>query len=184
MADLGTIARPYARAAFRVASEAGALDAWSQALASAASVVAHEDAERVLASPKLTDDQRIDLIASIASSMPGAELFGSREFKGLLKLLAENDRLAALPEISARFDELKAQAENKVDVTLVSATAVEPAIAQKFTEALERRLGRKVDLKIEIDENLIGGAVIRAEDMVIDGSVRARLERLTETLVR
>src|SRR5690606_16490476 len=143
-----------------------------------------EDAERVLASPQLTDDKRLELIASIASSMPGAELFENREFNALLKLLAENDRLAALPEISARFDERKAQAENKVDVTLVSATAVEPDIAQKITEALERRLGRKVDLSIEIDENLIGGAVIRAEDMVIDGSARARRERLTATPVR
>lgn len=183
MADLGTVARPYARAAFRVANEAGALEGWSQALAAAAAVVANDEAERVLTSPKLSDDARIEFIESIAASMPGSELFGTPQFKGLLKLLAENDRLAALPEISARFDELKAEAENKVDVTLVSAAPVEPDVAQKFTEALERRLGRTVDLKIEIDENLLGGAVIRAEDMVIDGSVRARLERLTETLV-
>ncbi|MFS8607841.1 MAG: F0F1 ATP synthase subunit delta [Gammaproteobacteria bacterium] len=184
MADLGTIARPYARAAFRVASESGALDAWSKALASAANIVTHDEAARALSSPKLTDDQRVELITSIAASMPGGELFGTREFKELLKVLTENDRLAALPAISERFDELKSEAENRVDVTLVSATAVEPEIAQKITEALERRLGRKVELKVEIDENLIGGAVIRAEDMVIDGSVRTRLQRLTETLVR
>src|SRR5690606_27189157 len=183
MADFGTIARPYARAAFDTAKEANALEAWSQALAAAAAVVSNEDAERVLASPSLTDDARVELIAEVGAAMPGAELFGDQRFRSLLRLLAENDRLEALPEISAQFDELKAEAENKIDVTLVSATSVEPEIAQKITQALERRLGRQVALKVEIDDKLLGGAIIRAEDMVIDGSVRMRLERLTQTLI-
>ena len=183
MADFGTIARPYARAAFDTAKEANALEAWSQALAAAAAVVSNEDAERVLASPSLTDDARVELIAEVGAAMPGAELFADQRFRSLLRLLAENDRLEALPEISAQFDELKAEAENKIDVTLVSATSVEPEIAQKITQALERRLGRQVALKVEIDDKLLGGAIIRAEDMVIDGSVRMRLERLTQTLI-
>lgn len=183
MADFGTIARPYARAAFDIASEADALDAWSQGLAAAAAVVSNEHAERVLASPDLTDEARVELIADVGAAMPGAALFEDTRFRSLLRLLAENDRLAALPEISRQFDELKAEAENRIDVTLVSATSVEPEIAQKITQALERRLGRRVDLKVEIDEKLLGGAIIRAEDMVIDGSVRMRLQRLTETLV-
>lgn len=183
MADFGTIARPYARAAFDTAKEANALDAWSQGLAAAAAVVSNADAERVLASPDLTDDARVALIAEVGAALQGAELFGDERFKSLLRLLAENDRLEALPEISAQFDALKAEAENKIDVTLVSATSVEPDVAQKITHALERRLGRQVALKIEIDEKLLGGAIIRAEDMVIDGSVRTRLERLTQTLI-
>jgi F-type H+-transporting ATPase subunit delta len=183
MADYGTIARPYARAAFDIAKEAGALDAWSRGLAAAAAVVSNEDAERVLSSPTMTDEARVGLIADVGGSMQGAELFGDTRFKSLLRLLAENDRLAALPEVSVQFDELKAEAENKVDVTLLSATSVEPEVAEKITRALERRLGRRVDLKVEIDDKLLGGAIIRAEDMVIDGSVRMRLQRLTETLV-
>jgi F-type H+-transporting ATPase subunit delta len=183
MADFGTVARPYARAAFNIAKEAGSLDAWSEALGSVAAVVANDDAERLLSSPGLSDDARVELVANVAGSMPGAGLLGDTQFKGLLRLLAENDRLGALPEIAARFDELKAQAENKVDVTLVSAASVEPEVAQRFTQSLERRLGRKVDLKVEVDEKLLGGAIIRAQDMVIDGSVRTRLQRLTEALV-
>ena len=183
MADYGTIARPYARAAFDIAREANALDGWSRTLAAAAAVVANEDAERVLSNPSVTDEARVGLIADVGGSMPGAELFGDQRFRSLLRLLAENDRLAALPEVAAQFDALKAEAENKVDVTLVSATSVEPEVAEKITRALERRLGRRVDLKVEIDDKLLGGAVIRAEDMVIDGSVRTRLQRLSETLI-
>ncbi len=184
MADFGTIARPYARAAFDIANEAGALDAWAEALAAAAAVAANEDAQHVLSSPEMSDAARVELVTEIGSSMPGAALFADERFRSLLRLLAENDRLVALPEISAQFESLKAEAENKVDVTVVSATSVEPELAQKMTQALERRLGRRVDLTIEIDETLLGGAIIRAEDMVIDGSVRTRLQRLTETLVR
>lgn len=183
MADYGAIARPYARAAFDIAKETGALEAWSQALAAAAAVVSNDDVERVLSSPDMTDDTRVALIADLGSALPGAELFGDDRFRRLLRVLAENDRLAALPEISDQFDRLKADAENKIDVTLVSATSVEPDVAEKISRALERRLGRQVQLKVEIDEKLIGGAIIRAEDMVIDGSVRTRLERLTQTLV-
>ena len=179
MADFGTVARPYARAAFDLARQSGALEDWSEALAAAASVVSNEDAERYLSSPTLRDEQRAEFIESVS----GSALLATPHGKGLLRLLAENGRLAALPEISAQFDELKSRAENKVEVTLVSAATVAPDIADKVSAALERRLGRKVELKLEIDEALLGGAVIRAEDLVIDGSVRTRLQRLAETLV-
>lgn len=183
MADFGTVARPYARAVFELAREAGQLDGWSRALAAAAAVVANDDAERALSNPELTDAARVDLVASVAEGVDGAQVLGSEHGRGLLKLLAENDRLAALPEISSQFNALKAQAENTIDVTLVSATAVEGDVTSKVIEALERKLHRKVALTVEVDESLIGGAIIRAEDMVIDGSVRTRLQRLTEALV-
>ncbi|HEX7081004.1 MAG TPA: F0F1 ATP synthase subunit delta [Gammaproteobacteria bacterium] len=183
MADYGTVARPYARAAFDIAREAGALEEWSQALAAAASVVANEDAERVLSSPTLTDEQRAELVASIAGAVADGALLAAPEGKSFLRLLAENDRLSALPAIAEQFDELKSEAENKIEVTLVSASSVEPEIAERIAAALERRLGRKVELKLEVDEKLLGGAIIRAEDMVIDGSVRTRLQRLAETLI-
>ena len=115
--------------------------------------------------------------------LKGADVFETTQGKALLALLAENGRLTVLPEIAAQFDSLKAQAENKVKVKLISATAVDPKIAAQVTQALTKRLGREVELELEVDATLIGGAIIRAEDMVIDGSVRARLEQLAHSLI-
>lgn len=183
MADFGTIARPYARALFGIATDSGNLAEWSGALAAAASIVSDDAAARFLASPELTDDKRITFVEGLAADMPDAALLASPQGKSLLRLLAENDRLPALPDISAQFDELKSQAENRITVTLTSATPVDEAVADKVARALEQKLGRKVDLELEVDAALLGGAVIRAEDMVIDGSVRTRLQRLAESLV-
>ena len=91
--------------------------------------------------------------------------------------------MTALPEIAAQFDALKAEAENKVKVTVTSATAVDGALAEQIKKALEQKLGRTVELTLTVDASLIGGAIIQADDRVIDGSVRTRLQRLTETLV-
>ena len=115
--------------------------------------------------------------------MPGGALLRTNEGKGFLRLLAENDRLTALPEIAAQFDALKAQAENKVKATLVSAAEVDAAVAEQVAQALERKLGRKVELTLAVDPEILGGAVIRAEDMVIDASVRTRLRELANALV-
>jgi F-type H+-transporting ATPase subunit delta len=119
----------------------------------------------------------------VASAIKGAELLATPQGKNLLLLLAENGRLTALPEIAAQFDALKSEAENKVKVTFTSATAVDGAIADQLKKALERKLGRTVELTLVVDASLIGGAIIQADDRVIDGSVRTRLQRLTETLV-
>ena len=100
-----------------------------------------------------------------------------------LKLLLEYGRVDVLPEISDRFDALKADVENTVDVTVTSATELSSAQVTEIESALKSRLGRDVILSTVIDENLIGGAVIRAGDVVIDGSVRARLEGLSNALV-
>jgi F-type H+-transporting ATPase subunit delta len=118
----------------------------------------------------------------VLASIADAAIFATPEGKNLLKLLAENDRLAALPEIAAQFDELKAEQENRVAVTLVSASHVDAAQAEKISSALSRKLGRTVDLTLELDPSLIGGAVIRAKDMVIDDSLQTRLRRLASTL--
>ncbi|HVY64829.1 MAG TPA: F0F1 ATP synthase subunit delta [Gammaproteobacteria bacterium] len=183
MADFSTIARPYAKALFDLASAEHTLPAWSAALAAVAAVVADVHAKRVLARPSLTETQRAELVASIATALPGGELLGTREGRNLLQLLAENDRLAVLPEIAAQFDALKARAENKIKVTLVSASPVDAQLAEQVTKSLTQRLGRAVELTLEVDPSLLGGAIIRAQDMVIDGSVRTRLQRLTEALV-
>jgi len=183
MADSSTVARPYAKALFDLASAERALGKWSAALAAAAAVVGDANAERVLANPSLKDPQRAEFVLSVAGAVPGAEAIGTPHGRNFLNLLAENDRLTALPDISAQFDAFKAQAENKVKVTLVSASPVDAQLVEQVTKSLTQRLGRAVELTLEVDTSLIGGAIIRADDMVIDGSVRTRLQRLTEALV-
>jgi F-type H+-transporting ATPase subunit delta len=183
MADLSTVARPYAKALFDLANAERKLGEWSTALAIAAAVVTNPDAKRALANPKFDDASRAALVGDIAGDVEGGELLKSKEGRNLLRLLAENDRLTALPEISAQFDELKAEAENKVNVTITAAAPVDDALAGQFKQALERKLGRAVELTLAVDPSLIGGAVIQADDMVIDGSVRTRLQRLAEKIV-
>jgi len=183
MADVSTVARPYAKALFDLASAERALPKWSAALGAAAAVVGDADAQRALANPALTEAQRAELVGSVAMSVPGGDAIGTPHGQNFLQLLAENDRLTALPEISAQFDALKAQSENKVKVTLTSATPVDAQLAEQVTKSLTKRLGRAVELTLEVDASLLGGAIIRADDMVIDGSVRTRLQRLTDSLI-
>jgi F-type H+-transporting ATPase subunit delta len=181
--ELGGVARPYARALFDVASAAGALAEWSAALAAAADVVGDRAAAEYLGNPALADSERLAFIEGVVADMPEGAALGSPQGKALLKLLVENDRLDALSEISQAFDERKAESENRIKVKLVSACPVDSDIADKIVASLERRLGRTVELECEVDGTLIGGAIIQAEDKVIDGSVRARLARLTESLI-
>lgn len=181
MADHSTVARPYAKAVFEIANEAGQLAAWSEALANAAAVVGDQAARQHLARPGLRAAERADFVAAVLGTTGG--VFRSDAGKNFLALLSENGRLAALPEIAAQFEELKTQAENKVKVILVAASEVDAAQADKVAAALQQKLGRAVELAVEIDPSLIGGAVVKAEDMVVDGSVRNRLERLAGSLI-
>ena len=183
MAELSPVARPYAKALFDLATAKRQLPEWSAALGAAAAVLADANAKRALANPAFDDGARATLVASIASAIKGGELLASAAGKNLLQLLSENDRLTALPEIAAQFDALKAEAENKVKVTVTAATAVDAAIAEQIKKALQQKLGRTVELTLAVDASLIGGAIIQADDMVIDGSVRTRLQRLTEKIV-
>ena len=182
MADYGTVARPYARAVFAIARDAGDLEGWSGALRAAAAVAGDETAHAWLTRPELTAEEQSEFVGRVATELPGAALLGSDEGRNLLRLLAENDRLDALGEIADQFDELKAEQEQKVKVTLVAAAPVDDETAQRIAGALGKKLGRTVELELELDESLIGGAVIRAEDMVIDDSLRTRLTRLASSL--
>ena len=134
--------------------------------------------------PALTDDQRAEFVAQICAGIENARsIFQGGPGLNLLRLLSENDRLGALPEIAAQFDELKANTENKIKATLVSASEVDTAQMAKIAAALSAKLGREVELKLELNPALLGGAVIRAKDMVIDGSVQTRLQRLAGSLI-
>lgn len=183
MVDHGTVARPYARAVFDVALAADDLDGWSAALAAAAAVAGEKSAHEFLSRPELGANDRGQFVASLAAEFPGAAVLATSEGRNLLALLADNDRIDALPEIARQFDALKAEHENKVKVKLTSASGVNAAQAEKISSALSKKLGREVELELEIDASLLGGAIVQAEDMVIDDSVRTRLARLTSSLI-
>ncbi len=180
MAENIAIARPYAQAAFELARDGGQLDAWSDALAAAAVVVGDAQVAALIDAPSTDDAKLVELIAGIALQAAAGAPPG--QVSNLVKLLAENGRLRALPEISAAFDALKAETENRVEVTLTAASPVDDAAQAKIVEALKARFGRDVSLTFELDESLIGGARLQADDLVIDGSVRAGLSKLASTL--
>jgi F-type H+-transporting ATPase subunit delta len=176
MADKSTIARPYAKAAFEEARDRGRLGPWSQALRTAAAVSSDSRVKALLGNPRVTPEELAGLVTGIA----GPQL--DEEGRNFVRTLADNRRLGVLPEISALFDELKNGAEGVVDVTVTSAAPLDDSQLGKLTAALERRLGRTVRLQCATDPALIGGAVLRAGDLVIDGSLRGRLERIAYEL--
>ena len=185
MADNNTIARPYARAAFEFAGEHNDLASWSAALDAAKSLLADGQVTKFLANPALSDEQKLGFLTELFQSADGNKSVlggGNDQGSNFLKLLLEYGRVSVLPEIAEHFDALKAAVENTVDVTLTSAARMSAAQEKTVVTALEKRLGRSINLTTEIDENLIGGAVIRAGDVVIDGSLRARLEGLANAL--
>ena len=186
MADKNTIARPYAQAVFELAREAKALDTWSEALSVARLLMADGSAAKFLLMPSLSDDERLRFLTGLISAAAGeACLLSGGDARGtnFLKLLIEYGRVSVLPEISEHFDELKAGVENTIDVTIISAAPMTAAQQKTFVQALKKRFGRDINLDTEIDENLIGGAVIRAGDVVIDGSLRSSLQGLANTLI-
>jgi F-type H+-transporting ATPase subunit delta len=178
MAEALTIARPYAKAAFETAQAKQQLAAWSRMLAAAAAGVGEPAVQILLGSPKLPKQQ----IAQIFVELVGQELGDSGA--NFIKLLAENRRLGLLPVIAQVFAQLRADAERTIEATVVSASPLGDEERAALARALKKRLNREVTLQCETDSRLIGGAVIRAGDLVIDGSVRSKLERLGLALAR
>jgi F-type H+-transporting ATPase subunit delta len=176
MADKTTIARPYARAAFEEARARQRLDPWSEALHVAAAVVADPRVAALLGNPHVTPEELAGLVTGIA----GAKL--GDEGANFVRTLAANHRLAVLPQIAALFDTLKDAEQGVADVTVTSAAPLAAGQRKALTGALERRLKRTVRLHCATDPALIGGAVVKSGDLVIDGSLRTRLERIAYEL--
>ena len=176
MAELTTIARPYAEAIFKRAGETKRFPAWSDALQLMATIACDETMAEVIAGAQLSKTQ----VADIFNEVAGDKL--DQEGKNLVKLLAENGRLSLLPEIAAMYEIQRAEAEGSIDAEIISAYAVSEAQRSKVSESLKQRLGREINLSVTIDESLVGGVIIRAGDMVIDGSVRGKLEKLASTV--
>jgi F-type H+-transporting ATPase subunit delta len=177
MADKTTIARPYAKAAFAEARADSMLGAWSEALHTAATVVDDPRVHSLLDDPHVTPAQLAKLVLDIAGAGLGEH---GRNF---VQILADARRLNCLPEIAALFDAYKDDAEDIADVTVTSAAPLDARQQQSLTAALTRRLKREVRLHCTTDPELLGGAVLRSGDLVIDGSVRGRLERIANELV-
>jgi F-type H+-transporting ATPase subunit delta len=176
MAELTTIARPYAEAIFKRAGETKSFPAWSDALQLMATIASDETMAEVIAGAQLSKTQVADIFNEVAADKL------DQEGKNLVKLLAENGRLSLLPEIAALYEVRRAEAEGCIDAEIISAYAVSDAQRSKVSESLKQRLGKEINLSVTIDESLVGGAIIRAGDMVIDGSVSGKLEKLASTV--
>ncbi|MBX3693867.1 MAG: F0F1 ATP synthase subunit delta [Steroidobacteraceae bacterium] len=176
MAENATLARPYARAAFEFARDAKALAGWGDLLATAAVVVTDERFAALIGSPEPGPAALAGVVLDIAGG--SADEHG----RNFVRLLAQNRRLALLPEIAAQFARLRAEVENTVDVEVASALPLTGEQTEQLARALTRRLNRRVRLHASVDPSLIGGAVVRAGDFVLDGSLKGRLERLAQSM--
>jgi F-type H+-transporting ATPase subunit delta len=176
MAEKTTIARPYAKAAFQEAKGAKRLAQWSETLRAAATAVSDPRVHELLGNPRVDGEE----LAQFVMGLSGPAL--DEQGQNFFRMLAENHRLAYLPEISTLFDELKDEEERVVDVTVTSAAPIDTAQQQALSKALERKLSRSVRLHCATDSGLVGGAVLRAGDTVIDGSLLSRLNRIAYEL--
>lgn len=176
MAELTTLARPYAKAAFEVALAGDALGNWSKMLTMSAAVSGDEVVSSLLKSPALSSEQVADSFLQVC----GDEL--DAKGKNFIRLLAENKRLVLLPQISQLFEVLKANQEKSVDVEVTAAFEISSEMSSKLTESLKKRLQREINMVTRVDQGLIGGVVIRAGDTVIDSSVRGKLSKLAESM--
>ena len=176
MAERTTTARPYAKAIFALARKSNRLAETSEGLLRAATTVADPRVHALLGSPHVTAPQLSELVNGIA----GAAL--DENGRNFVSLLAQNRRLGFLPEIAALFEQMKAEVENAVDVEVVSASQLSSDQESRYAAALQKKLGRQVRLHTRVDGSLLGGAVLKAGDLVIDGSIKGRLERLATEL--
>lgn len=175
MAERATIARPYARAAFAAAREDRDLAGWSRALQAAAAFAADARVEQLITSPNVAEDALVDLMSDAGGR-------GGEALRNFIRLLARNRRLSLLPDISAQFEVLRSEVENTAMVEITSAVPLSDGQKSSLAAALHARLKRQIQVQATVDPDLLGGAVIRCGDLVIDGSVRGRLAQLQNEL--
>ena len=176
MAEPSTVARPYAEAAFKLADATGALGKWLEMLGALALVAEDGRVRAAVADPKLSDAQAAGVFIGILSG----KLSGEAE--NFLRVLAENGRLGLLPEIRAQFETLKNEREGVLEAEVHSAFELSSAQLADLVQRLEKKTGRKVKAKVQLDQNLIGGVRVLLGDKVIDGSARAQLGALETAL--
>lgn len=176
MAEKSTIARPYAQAVFELAKGSGDYKQWSNILQLAALIVVDPMMGKYIDNPHVSKETLSKLLIDV---------FGNQiheNGKNFLQVLVDNKRLAVLPEIAAIYEQLRAEAEKRIDAEVISAFPLSDAQKQNITAGLKKRLGREINLIAKVDASLIGGAIVRAGDMVIDGSVTGHLDKLAFAL--
>ena len=178
MAELATLARPYANALFELAKAENSLEQWSRMLGVVHTTSQHETVGLLLNSPDLPANAKAFRVAEVC----GDEL--DDRGKKFLQALAEHDRLSIVGEVRDQFELLRAEELKSLDVEVISAYPMSEAQSEALKEALNRRFEKEISIESRVDESLIGGAIIRAGDMVIDGSVRGKLFKLADTLVQ
>lgn len=178
MSELVTVARPYARAIFELAQQDGRLEVWSEMIRLMAAVAQDPNIRALVDDPRLPSAKAAELFASVC----GEAL--DHEGVNLVRVLGERRRLSILPEIADLYEHFRTEAQGKVEADIISARELTKEQKDTLSEALKARLGRDVELDVKVDPSLLGGALIRAGDLVIDGSVRNKLARLSTTLTR
>jgi len=175
MSELTTVARPYAKAAFDFAVEQGAIQDWHEMLTFAAEVATNEEIRSFLKSATGREEQ-----TRVFIGICGEQL--NENGQNLLKVMATNDRLSALPDVAHLFSEFRAEYEKEISVDVTSAVALTDDQQAKLSAALEKRLERKVKLNCSVDPSVYGGLLIHAGELVIDSTLRSKLDRLAHTL--
>ena len=178
MIEPTTLARPYARAAFEHARAAGDLAAWQTALTELAAITAEPKVAAAMRDPNQTATQRASTLSGLAGEAAPPAV------ANLLAIMADNGRLSLLPEVAMLFDQLKQAVESTVAVHVTSAYPLSNAETQQLADTMQEKLARSITLTSETDPSLLGGALIRADDLMIDGSVRGRLNKLAGALTQ
>ncbi|MBM7073445.1 F0F1 ATP synthase subunit delta [Shewanella sp. 202IG2-18] len=176
MAELTTIARPYAKAAFDHAVESNTVDTWAEMLEFAGAVANHKDVNPMLKGA-MAPQQLAEFFIGICGEQVNAH------GQNLIKVMAENGRLEVLPAVSELYAEFRNEWAKEVEAEVISATDLSTEKQAEIAASLEKRLARKVKLNCSIDASLVAGVIIKAGDLVIDGSVRGKLSRLNDDLL-
>lgn len=175
MSELTTVARPYAKAAFDYAVEKQAVSQWQEMLVFAGEVAKNEQMSDIISSAMAADK-----LAELFNNVCGEQL--DQAGQNLVGVLAENGRLKALPDIAVLFNQYKAEFDKEIDADVVSAVQLSDKQLKDISASLEKRLARKVKLNCSVDAAIVAGVIIKAGDTVIDGSVRSKLDRLSDAL--
>jgi F-type H+-transporting ATPase subunit delta len=178
MAEKVTLARPYAEAIFESASQDNDVDSWSDVLGVLSQISQSKKVIEQVNNPELSDAEKVAMFTAVAKD------FLNEKAVNLVKLTAENEKLDLFPEIAQMYEELKAEAKSIVEAEVISAYAVNATQKKLIIESLEKRFNKKVTITTSVDKSLIGGIIIRAGDLVIDGSVASQLKKITQTLLR
>lgn len=176
MSDDVTAARPYAKAIFQLAKQGSNFDVWSERLKFLSAVVADKNVAQALEQPNSIASERASMIEKIAGDRLDPESVN------MVRLLAENGRLSSMSSISSLYDEYRAQDEGTLQAEVISAIKLDDNYRAKLSESLERKFNKKIHIVNTVDESLIAGAIIRAGDVVIDGSVKGKLSQLGNNL--